>query len=148
MALEIMPRTWGFGMRPLFRDADNLWNSFFGDTGLTNQEMEWTPSVDISETDGMVQLKAELPGMEAKDIDIDVTEDVLTLRGIKKMEEEQKDERYYRRERCAGSFMRSFRLPSRVVSDKVNAEFKNGVLNILIPKSEESKHKKIKIKEM
>lgn len=102
--------------------------------------------MDISETDGKVQVKAELPGLEAKDIDVDVSGDVLTLGGEKKMEEEQKDERYYYRERYAGSFQRSFRLPSGVESDKVDAEFKNGVLTINIPKSEESKQKKIKIK--
>jgi HSP20 family protein len=71
---------------------------------------------------------------------------VLTLRGEKKTEEEQKDERYYCRERSYGSFQRSFRLPTGVQGDKVDAQFKNGVLTINIPKSEESKQKKIEIK--
>jgi HSP20 family protein len=102
--------------------------------------------VDVSESDGTVMVKAELPGMEAKDIDVDVTGDVLTLRGEKKMEEERKDERYYCRERYSGSFQRSFRLPPGVQSANVDAQFKNGVLTVTMPKSEESKQRKIEIK--
>jgi HSP20 family protein len=100
----------------------------------------------LTETDGNVMVKAELPGMDPKDIDVEVTGDMLTLRGEKKTEEEKKDERYYCRERHYGSFQRSFRLPAGVQSDKVDAQFKNGVLTINIPKSEESKQKKIEIK--
>ena len=87
-----------------------------------------------------------MPGLEAEDIDVDVRGDTLTLRGEKKMEEEKKEERYYRRERYSGSFQRSFQLPAGVQSDKVDAEFKNGILTINIPKSEELKQKKIEIK--
>jgi HSP20 family protein len=125
---------------------DDLWNRFFGEMPLAEHAWEWMPSVDIAETDGNVTVKAELPGMDAKDIDIDVSGDVLTLRGEKKTEEEKKEERYFCRERHYGAFQRSFRLPAWVQSDKVDAEFKNGVLSINIPKSEESKQKKIEIK--
>jgi HSP20 family protein len=113
---------------------------------LAERAWEWMPDVDIAETDGNITVKAELPGMDAKDIDIDVTGDVLTLRGEKKTEEEKKEDRYYCRERHYGSFQRSFRLPAGVQSDKVDAEFKNGVLSINVPKSKEGKQKKINIK--
>jgi HSP20 family protein len=106
----------------------------------------WTPSADISEADGDVVLKAELPGLDAKDIDVDVSGDILTLKGQKKMEEEKEEEDYYCQERYFGSFQRSFRLPVEVKSDQVNARFKNGVLTVHMPKSEESKQKKIEIK--
>jgi HSP20 family protein len=146
MALEIMPRRRSYGLRPFWREMDDFWNRFFEEAPLAERAWEWTPSVDISETDGNIQVKAELPGLEAKDIDVDVSGDVLTLRGEKMKEEEQKDERYYCRERYAGSFQRSFRLPAGVQGDKVDAEFKNGVLTVNIPKSEEGKQKKIEIK--
>lgn len=146
MALEMTPWRRTGGLRPMWREMDDFWNRFSGEMPLTEAAWDWTPSVDISQTDGNVQVKAELPGMDPKDIDVDVTGDVLTLRGEKKTEEEQKDERYYCRERCYGSFQRSFRLPTGVQGDKVDAQFKNGVLTINIPKSEESKQKKIEIK--
>jgi HSP20 family protein len=113
---------------------------------MAEQSWEWLPSVDISETNGSVTVKAELPGMEAKDIDIDISGDILTLRGEKKVEEEKKEERFYCRERHYGSFQRSFRLPTEVQSDKADARFQNGVLTIDVPKSEESEKKKIEIK--
>ena len=146
MALDITPWRRSGGLRPFWREMDDFWNRFFEEMPLAERAWGWSPSVDISETDGNVQIKAELPGLEAKDIDVDVSGDMLTLRGEKKMEEEKEEERYYYRERYSGSFQRSFRLPSGVESDKVDAEFKNGVLTINIPKSEESKQKKIEIK--
>jgi HSP20 family protein len=146
MALELMPWRRSGGIRPFWREKDDFWNRFFGEMPLEGRTWNWEPAVDISETDGQVQVRAELPGLEAKDIDVDVSGDILTLRGEKKMEEEKKEERYYCRERYRGSFQRSFQLPSGVESDKVNAEFKNGVLTINLPKSEKSKQKKIEIK--
>jgi len=146
MALDITPWRRSGGLRPFWREMDDFWNRFFEEMPLAERAWGWSPSVDISETDGNVQIKAELPGLEAKDIDVDVSGDMLTLRGEKKMEEEKEEERYYYRERYSGSFQRSFRLPSGVESDKVDAEFKNGVLTINIPKSEEAKQKKIEIK--
>lgn len=145
MALEMVP--WRRGeLRPLRREMEDFWNRFFGELPVEEGSWAWSPSVDISESDGSVMVKAELPGLDAKDIDIDITGDVLTLRGEKKVEEEKKEERYYFRERHYGSFQRSFRLPAGVQSDKVKANFKNGILTIDIPKSEESKQKKIEIK--
>lgn len=125
------------GLRPFEREMEDF---------MTNMWGEWSPAVDVAETDGKVRVKAELPGLEAKDIDVDVDGDVLTIRGEKKKEEEKKDEKYYCRETYSGSFQRSFRLPTGVKSDQVDAKFKNGVLTIDIPKSEESKQRKIDIK--
>jgi HSP20 family protein len=113
---------------------------------LTEHTWGWSPSVDIAETNGSVTITAELPGLEAKDIDVDVSGDILTLRGEKKLDKEKKEERYYCRERYHGTFQRSFRLPPGVQSDHVDAKFKNGVLTIDIPKSEMGKQKKIEVK--
>jgi HSP20 family protein len=146
MALELAPWRRRGALRPFRRELEEFWDRFFGEMPLAEGPEAWMPSIDISETDGSVMVKAEMPGMEAKDIDIDITGDVLTLRGEKKVEEEKKEERYYCRERHYGSFQRSFRLPAGVHSDKVDAKFKNGVLTIDIPKSEESKHQRIEIK--
>lgn len=146
MALEMTPwKSYG-GLRPFYRDMDDWWNRFFRESPLSESSWEWTPTIDVSESDGKVVVKAEMPGLDAKDIDIDITGDVLTLRGEKKAEEEKKDERFYYRERHHGSFQRSFRLPTSVDSDNVDAHFKNGVLTINLPKSEESKQRKIEIK--
>jgi len=95
-----------------------------------------------------VKISAELPGLEAKDIDISISDDVLTLRGQKREESESKGENYYQMERSFGSFHRSINLPAEVDSDKVKAEFKNGVLDISLTKKPESqqKTKKIEIK--
>jgi HSP20 family protein len=147
MALDIAPLRRTGGIRPFWREMEDLWDRVVGEMPLAERSWEWMPSVDISETDGKVQVRAELPGMEAKDIDVDVSGDVLTLRGEKSTEEEQKDERYYCRERRYGSFQRSFNLPTGVQSDQVDAQFKNGVLTVNMPKSEESEKKKIEIKE-
>jgi HSP20 family protein len=134
-------------LRPFREDWDDLWDRFFGDFPLLRRgQTEWMPDIDVSETDGQIQVKAELPGMEAKDIDVNVTGDLLMIRGHKKQEEEKEGEHYYCRERYSGEFQRSLRLPSPVKADHVDASFKNGVLNVTLAKTEESKPKKIEIK--
>jgi HSP20 family protein len=131
----------------LRREMDTFFDRFFRDMPWTGGEgEEWLPSVNVSETDGDIKVKAELPGLEAKDIDISVSGDILTIKGEKKEEKEEKEEKYYYKEQYAGSFQRCIRLPSEVQSDKVDAKFKNGVLNIVLPKSKESETKKIKVK--
>ena len=145
--MEIVPRSPFGELSTLRREMDDLWNRFFGETRLPRiLAREWLPSVDISETKDNLVVKAELPGLEAKDIDVSISGDVLTIRGEKKKEEEKKDEHFHYRERYAGSFQRSLRLPAGVRSDEVEAAFKNGVLNITIPKAEEAKKKQIEIK--
>ncbi len=131
----------------LRKEMDRLWDSFFeGRSGKrTKEEREWLPSLDITETKGDLVVKAELPGMDPKDIDISLSEGVLTIRGEKKQEKEEKEEGYHLIERNYGSFIRSIRLPKDVQSNKIEASFKNGVLKVVLPKSEEAKKKEIKI---
>ncbi|MCK4391183.1 MAG: Hsp20/alpha crystallin family protein [Desulfobacterales bacterium] len=145
--MEITPwRPFG-ELSTLRREMDTLWNRFFGETRFPKVfAQEWMPSVDISETKENLVAKVELPGLEAKDIDISISGDVLTVRGEKKREKEKKEEHYHYRERYSGSFQRSFRLPVGVQGDKVDATFKNGVLKITLPKAEEAKKKEIEIK--
>ena len=105
----------------------------------------WNPNVDIFENDNEVVIKAELPGMNAQDIDIKLENNVLTVRGERRFEKEAKEENYHRIEREYGSFSRSFSLPVAVNGEKVTAEYKDGVLKILLPKKEEINPKPIKI---
>ena len=105
----------------------------------------WNPSVDIFENDNEVVIKAELPGMNAKDIEVRLENNVLMLKGERHFEKEAKEENYHRIEREYGAFSRSFALPAAVNGDKVTAEYKDGVLNIVLPKKEETKPKPIKI---
>jgi len=104
------------------------------------------PAIDLSETNNDIIMKAELPGIDPKDIDISLTNDLLTIKGEKKQEKEEKEEDYHLIERSYGSFIRSIRLPKDVQSDKISASYKNGILKVILPKSEEAKKKEIKIK--
>lgn len=108
-------------------------------------EGEWAPAVDVYEDENKVVVKAELPGMTDKDIDANILNNTLTIKGEKKKEEEKKEQSYYRLERSYGVFQRSITLPSHVASDKVKASFKNGVLEIELPKKEEAKPKQIRV---
>jgi HSP20 family protein len=105
----------------------------------------WIPAVDVAETEDAINVKVEAPGVKKDDIKISVTNNVLTVRGEKKMEKETSEENYHRIERVYGSFVRSLELPTVVQADKVKASFKDGVLNIVLPKSEEVKPKEIAI---
>jgi HSP20 family protein len=130
------------------REMDRLWDSFFEKRPRRKAEEvgEWLPSLDVSETKNDLVVKAELPGLEPKDIDISLSEGVLTIKGEKKQEKEEKEENYHLIERSFGTFARMVRLPKEVKRDKISASFKNGVLRITLPKSEEAKTKEIKIK--
>ena len=105
------------------------------------------PDVDIVDNDDAVEVRAELPGMEEKDIDVQLSDAMLTIKGEKKEEREEgdKESRYYLSERRYGSFERSFRLPEGMDADKVDAKFKNGVLTVTIPKLPEARQKAKKI---
>jgi HSP20 family protein len=105
----------------------------------------WNPSVDIFENDNEVVVKAELPGMTAKDIEVSLENNVLMLKGERHFEKEAKEENYHRIEREYGVFARSFTLPTTVDGDKVAAEYKDGILKIVLPKREEKKAKPIKV---
>jgi HSP20 family protein len=105
----------------------------------------WSPAVDIYEQNGNIVLKAELPGVEPKDVDVRVENNVLTLRGERKLDNEVKRENYHRIERAYGSFSRSFTLPSVVDTEKIKAEYRDGVLRMTLPKRDEAKPKQITI---
>jgi HSP20 family protein len=106
---------------------------------------EVSPSIDIFTEGDNVVVKAELPGMKKEDIDVSLTEDTITISGEKKKEEKIEKKDYYSCERSYGSFKRSFSLPSEVQTEKASAKFKNGVLEIRIPKTEEAKKKEKKV---
>jgi HSP20 family protein len=112
-----------------------------GDASITT----WMPAVDIYETEHDLTLKAELPGVDPKDIEARVEDGTLYLKGERKFEKESKKENYHRIERTYGSFMRSFALPTSVDADKVSAEYKDGVLTLTLPKKEEAKAKTITV---
>jgi len=105
----------------------------------------WAPAVDIYEQEGNIVLKAELPGVEPKDVDIRVENNVLTLRGERKFDNEVKQDNYHRVERAYGTFSRSFTLPSAVDTEKIKAEYKDGLLRVTLPTREEAKPKQISI---
>jgi HSP20 family protein len=105
----------------------------------------WSPAVDMFEKDDKVVIKAELPGLDKKDISLDLKNGVLTLKGERKHENEVKEENYYRREMSCGKFIRSFTLPGDVDADKIKAEFQNGLLTVEVPKPEEHKPKQIQV---
>lgn len=106
----------------------------------------WMPAVDLIEKDDEFVAKVELPGVRKDDVKITLHDNTLTIRGEKKEEKETKDSSYHRIERTYGSFQRSFTLPTAVRQDKVEAEFRDGVLTITMPKAEEAKRKQIEVK--
>ena len=105
----------------------------------------WKPMVDIYEDEDNIVIKAELPGVDKKDIHVDIKDRVLTLSGERSYDNEVKEDNYYRRERAYGKFQRAFSLPDTLDPDKIKADFKDGVLKIDIPKPEEKKPKQITV---
>ena len=105
----------------------------------------WKPVVDILDHEDKIVIKAELPGVDKKDIRVDLKDNVLTLEGERSHENEVKEDNYYRRERVYGKFHRSFMVPAGLEADKIKADYKDGVLNIEIPKPEEEKTKTISV---
>lgn len=103
------------------------------------------PAVDVVEKDKAYEITAELPGIDEKNVEVSLVDDVLTIRGEKSEEKEQKEKDYHLSERRYGSFQRSFRLPDGIDAGKIDASFKNGVLSITVPKSEESQRRQRKI---
>jgi HSP20 family protein len=129
----------------LQEQVNRLFDSSF--RGQTDESAltAWAPSVDIYETENELVLKADLPDVAEKDIDIHVENNMLTVRGERKFEEKVKEENYLRVERAYGSFSRSFSLPNSVDTEAIKAEYKNGVLTVVMPKRAESKPKQVKI---
>ena len=113
--------------------------------GDVSERQSWTPAVDVVETDDAIVLKAELAGMDPKDINIEVQDNVLTVSGERRFEEEVKEDKFYRIERRYGSFSRSLALPPTADESKVEAKYENGLLQITVPKAEIAKPKKITV---
>lgn len=105
----------------------------------------WAPAVDILETPDSIVMKAELPGLKKEDIDIQVRDNTLTLRGERRFDKEEKQENYLRIERAYGSFQRAFTLPTTIQQERIRAVFRDGVLELTLPKAEEAKPKQIQI---
>jgi len=146
MVKEVTPWRPFETLSSLRRDMDRLWDRFFGeDLGLTRWREVWTPSLDVSETKNDLIVKTEIAGVDPKDVDISLSGDMLTIKGEKKQEKEEREEGYHLMERSYGSFSRSVRLPVEVDQDKVKASYKNGVLKITLPKSEKMRAKEIKV---
>jgi len=144
-------RRWGpfREISSLQKEMDRLFGQYLGRMRGAEEEglaAAWAPAVDIYETEDKVVLKAELPGLKKEDIDIQVRENTLTLKGEKKFEKEVKEENYHRVERTYGSFQRSFTLPNTVKQEGIEATFKDGILEVSLPKAEEAKAKKVTIK--
>ena len=108
--------------------------------------VDWAPAVDVIETDEEFQIRAELPGVEKKDVKLSVENGVLLISGHREQEKEEKGKRYHKIERAYGNFARSFTVPETVDAEKVTAEFKNGVLTVRLPKSEKARPKSIEVK--
>ena len=113
---------------------------------VPTEELAWVPAVEVYEQEDKFMVRAELPGMKKEDIDISVLGDTLTIRGERKAKSEVRAEDYHRCELSYGKFSRSVALPAAVQAGKVEASYENGILEIMLPKAEEAKPKKIEIK--
>jgi HSP20 family protein len=127
------------------REMDRIWDRFSGGKPLEWSGGEWTPSLDVSESKDRIVVKAEAPGIDPREVDISLSNGVLTLKGEKKKESEEKGENYHLVERSYGAFSRSVQLPAEVEEDKVKASYKDGILTITLPKSARAKERAIKI---
>ncbi len=138
-----LPTPWLFR-----REFDDLIERFFGDEPLISRGTFgriFTPAVNIAENENEITLTAEIPGMDKNDLDVTLTGDTLTIKGEKKAEHEEKSDNFHRIERSYGSFTRSFSLPCEVQQDKIDANYKDGVLTLKLPKSEHCRSKSVKI---
>lgn len=132
----------------LQREMNSLFDNFFRGFDLAPRGLAagvFSPSIDVKENDKEYMIKAELPGVEEKDIDVTVTSDSVTIRGEKKEEKEDKDKNYYYMERSYGSFSRVIPLEGEIEAAKAEAKFKNGILDIKIPKNQSAKAKGTKV---
>jgi HSP20 family protein len=135
-------------LRSMQDQMDRLLNLSWGGGDFPGEDIKegiWQPAVDIYETADSIVIKAELPDIEQKDIDVKIEDNLLTIKGERKHESEVKKENYHRIERYFGSFQRSFKLPGTVEQEKVVATCEKGVLTVTLPKKEEVKPKQINV---
>src|SRR6202047_2305357 len=133
------------GIATLQDQINRLFNDGIERTGEDSSLTTWTPAVDIYETEHELVVKADLPQVDPKDLDIRVENNILTLRGERKFESKVSEDKYLRVERTYGSFSRSFALANTVNTEAIKAEYQNGVLTLTVPKREEAKPKQIKV---
>jgi len=129
----------------LQEQVNRMFESAFPGRADASAMTAWAPSVDIYETENELVLKADLPDVSEKDLDIRVENNMLTIHGERKFEQKVKEENYLRIERTYGSFSRSFSLPNTINTEAIKADYKNGVLTVEIPKRAESKPKQVKV---
>ncbi len=142
---ELLPFKRRGSVPSIFSDMDEMAKRMWLGSPFRNLQDEmdigWSPRLDVSETDNGLEIVADLPGLEKKDINVSLEDNLLTIQGEKKEEKEEKGKRYHTIERRSGSFYRAVRLPIDVEKDKVEAQFKDGVLTLRLPKSKEAKKK-------
>ncbi len=147
--LDLLPFKRRREVPSVFSEMDDILQKMWHDFPFHNLEgdvdLKWTPRLDISETDKALEVVADLPGMEKKDIKVSVDGDLLTIKGEKKEVKESKDKHYHSIERRSGSFYRALRLPVEVENDKIEANFKDGVLTLTLPKSKKAVKKAAQI---
>jgi HSP20 family protein len=131
----------------LYRDIDRLFDEFTRTPLAGPAQVNLVPSIDVTETDNEIVVSAEMPGLERGDVDISVEDDVLTIRGEKKIEQEKDDQNYHLSERVYGVFYRALQLPPGVDASKIQASMSNGVLKVAIPKPAKAQPKKIEVQE-
>jgi HSP20 family protein len=133
------------GAATLQEQINRVFGNVLDRTGEDSNLTTWAPAVDIYENEHELTVKADLPDVDAKDLDIRVENNILTIRGERKFEKQQKEGNYLRVERSYGSFARSFSLANTVNAEAIKADYQNGVLTLSIPKREEAKPKQIKV---
>src|SRR5580658_929571 len=133
------------GLSTLQDQFNRIFNESFRNHAEESALTTWAPSVDIYETANELVVKADLPDVNEKDIDVRIENNLLTIRGERKFEKSVSEENYLRVERTYGAFSRSFSLPNTVNPEAIGAEYKNGVLTVTLPKREESKPRQVKV---
>ena len=132
-------------LRQMEDTMNRLWRGFGGRTGYDNGSEGWNIAIDVIRKPEEIEVKASVPGIKPEDIDISVEDNVLVMKAEKKAEYEGEDTNYLVRERSYGSYFRALRLPETVDTNKINCQYENGVLTIVLPKAEEKKKKQIKV---
>lgn len=145
--MTLIPYTRRWQLPSIRSEMDDLFGSFFDYWPVHLTEPRFMPAIDMSEDEKNIIVKAEVPGCRAEDIEINVTGNLLTISGEKKLTEETKEKGCYCSERVYGSFRREVSLPSEILTDKISAVSKEGILTITLPKAEKSKSTKIQVRE-
>jgi len=145
--LELVPRTSNWlSLMPEYDLFDRMFNDW-SVPSLWMEENVVVPAFDITENEKEYVISGEIPGIDPKDLEVTLSDGILTIQGEKKQESEEEEENYHRIERHYGSFQRSFRLPENIKRDELDANYKDGILRLTLPKSKESEVKKIEVKE-